>query len=760
MKKEWKTIINDKFIKGLLLVQLAIILFLALGLFEKKDTISFGQTDFEVYEEAKKDDGYVAISTTPVALKRGVYKVDLNYETDVDMENVWSVKAEDVSYDGLYANTCMLYSGMTSADMYIWLTEKIDGISVEVKYNQDSRMSVYGAFIQETNMGTGILLVTLLAIFAVIDGYLWSKFRLHKILDGGTQKDYTHKEDRCILYILILTVLTASFPLFTGYEIAAADTGYHLLRIEGIKDGLLAGQFPVRLQPNWLQGYGYATGIFYCDTYLYIPALLRIAGFPVGIAYLLYKLMVNVITVVLAYFSFSKMFANKWAAVWGTLLYALNIYRLLCMYLKDHLGQYTAMAFLPLLAYSVWRLLKEDVDACEYKQNWIILTIAATCIVQCHVLTCELALLFCVIIASFFVRNIFRKETLKQIMMSVVMILGINAWFLIPFADYMMTQQLNITGESVYTRAIQGYGSLLPQMFGVFALAGGADRAVSEGIQGEIPFTIGIALLITLLYFLYLWYCRKAENKQMKVCAVLSVIALFMSTVYFPWDRIQALGGAIAKLVSALQYPTRMLEMVALFLALLACGCIVNGSRLEKRESFYLYLGITIAMTILTTGMFFSTLLSQSPFYKIYEADAMGNAYLSGKEYLPEGTDENLLKAGRYIMSENIEIDRVQKNGTKIQFECSNTEDIQGYVEVPLLYYKGYQAKSLEDGQTFAVTDGDNHVVRIKVPEKYSGNIMVDFVSPWDWRLAEVISLVFIIGFLIIWRKERMLIKN
>ena len=52
MKKEWKTIINDKFIKGLLLVQLAIILFLALGLFEKKDTISFGQTDFEVYEEA------------------------------------------------------------------------------------------------------------------------------------------------------------------------------------------------------------------------------------------------------------------------------------------------------------------------------------------------------------------------------------------------------------------------------------------------------------------------------------------------------------------------------------------------------------------------------------------------------------------------------------------------------------------------------------------------------------------------------------
>lgn len=723
--------------------------------------MSFTASDFRINEEALPDEnGYVQLSTAPMTLERGVYKITLDYETDVDMVNLWSVKSDEASYDGLHANTCMLYSGMTTADMYIWLAEKIEDLSIEIKYAQDSHMVVYSTNVQETNLGISILLVTFLTVFAVADIYLWNAFRLKERMTNGSLDECEYKEQRSIFYIMVLIVLASSVPLFTGYEIAAADTGYHLLRIEGIKEGLLTGQFPVRLQPNWLQGYGYATGIFYCDTYLYIPALLRILGFPVGIAYLTYKFLVNIITVILTYFSFSKMFANKWSAVLGTMLYTLNIYRLLCMYIKDHLGQYTAMAFLPLLAYAIWRLLKEDVDTLEYRRNWMVLTIAATCIVQCHVLTCEITLLFCVILGIVFLSKIFRKETLKQLALAVVAILGMNLWFLIPFIDYMMTQQLNITGENVYTRVIQGYGSLIPQLMNVFSLAGGSDKNVSDGMQGEIPFTVGSVLLLTLVYFLYLWYIGKVKNRQIKVCAVLSILALFMSTAFFPWDKIQSLGGLATKLVSALQYPTRMLGFAALFLSLLACACIDIGCKLERKESFYLYIGTTLVMVVLVTGMFFSTLMSRFTFYKIYEGDAMGNAYLSGKEYLPEGTDENLLKAGRYIASEEVSISGVEKNGTKIVFECSNHENIQGYVEVPLLHYKGYQAKTSEEGTILPVTDGDNHVVRVGIPENYNGSIEVDFVSPWYWRLAEVISMVFWVGFLFAWRKERTYIKE
>ena len=613
------------------LVQVLIIAFLVLCLFKKNETVSIPEKQFHVDGESlQDDDGYAVACTVPLTLNPGVYKVDLYYETDADMSNVWSVKADSASYNGIFSNTCMLYSGKQHADMYVWLTENTDALYIEVKYGQDCQMVIHGADIQKTNMGSAIALTIVLIFSLVADFCIWNIVRQRK--GNGIANTEVKREQRTIFFVLLLIVMGASVPLFTGYEIAAADTGFHLLRIEGIKEGLLAGQFPVRMQSNWLQGYGYATGIFYCDTYLYIPALLRMIGFPVGLTYLLYKLLINIITVALSYYSFLRIFRDRWSALFGTMLYTLNIYRLVCMYLKDHLGQYTAMAFLPLLAYSIWRLLKEDTETKEYRNSWIILTVAATLIVQCHILTCELVLLFCLIIGIVFVRQIFRKETIKQLVMAVVAIVGINAWFLIPFLDYMSTQQLNITGEAVYTRTIQGAGSLLPQLFGVFALAGGADLDVSGGMQGEIPFTLGIPLVLTLIYFLYLWICGKVDNRKMKACAVLSMLALFMATVYFPWDRIQLMGGAVSKLVSALQYPTRMLEMAAVFLSLLACSCVLLNCKAEKKEGFYCYIGITVVTTVLVTGMFFSMLLSRSPFYKLYEADDMGNAYMSGKE--------------------------------------------------------------------------------------------------------------------------------
>jgi len=702
------------------------------------DSGDFSQVD----ESELTTEGYGELHSRFISCKPGVYKAILQYETNVDMDNVWSISAKKPSLDGILSNTCMLYQGENRAETYVWLTESTDTLYVKVKYLQDSQMTVQGMSLQETNLGRRMLLVILCTVFAIWDISLWKK-KQAKVCSNET-------EQRMITFCLAGVAIAASVPLLTFYEIAGADTIYHLLRIEGIKDGLLSGQFPVRIQPNWLQGYGYATGIFYCDTYLYIPALLRIMGFPVGAAYLIYKILVNIGTVALSYYSFSKMFKDKWTGVLGSMLYSLNIYRLLCLYLKDHLGQYTAMMFLPFLAYGIWRLLEEDTKSVAYKRNWIVLTIGATAIVQCHILTCELAVLFCIIIGIIFAKQIFRKQTLCQIGKAILFILGINLWFFIPFLDYMFTQQLNITGEHVYTRTIQGHGSLLPQLLGVFALSGGSDKDVSGGMTGEIPFTIGAALLVVLLYFLYLWIRGDVKTKQLKALGILSIVTLYMATAIFPWDAIQKLGGFGAKLISALQYPTRMLEMAALLLTILGCGCFLIGRKLKGRTDFYVYVGSVLVTTLLVTGMFYSTLLSASNFYKLYDEHAMGNAYLSGKEYLPVGTNEDLLLAGRVITSDGITAQNFAKDALHIKIDCTNETSSEGYVELPLLYYKGYDIINSPAGTEAKLTQGDNNVVRILLPVGFDGILEVDFVSPWYWRVAEVISVLTFIGFAIL----------
>lgn len=62
---------------------------------------------------------------------------------------------------------------------------------------------------------------------------------------------------------LALLLLFSSLPLLQDTMLSSGDLGYHMLRMMGIKDGILAGQFPVRIAPKWQQGYGYASSIFY-----------------------------------------------------------------------------------------------------------------------------------------------------------------------------------------------------------------------------------------------------------------------------------------------------------------------------------------------------------------------------------------------------------------------------------------------------------------------------------------------------------------
>lgn len=745
--------------KWILSLQLLVLIICVTGLFGKDKTWNM-ESDAFITEQ--QEDGCTALKSGDISLSPGVYRAHISYRTQDDMANAWSVEADGLSFDGLLANACMLYSGLTETDMYFWLLEGTESVRLKVICDASSEVIVQSAGITETNLGARAFLVTFLTCFIFWDILLYRK---EKTAAGNGVENLPREkeiEQRGIIFGMVVLILVSSMPLLTGYEIASADLNGHLQRLEGTKDALLAGQFPVRIHPNWLQGYGYATGVFYCDTFLYIPAFLRIMGFPLGAAYLLYKFLVNVGTVVIACESFGRIFKNRMIGLFAASLYTLNIYRLVTMYLKDHLGQYTAAMFLPLFAYGVWRLLSEDTESGEYKKIWLILTLSVTGIIQSHILTCEMTAVFSVIIGIVFIKRVFRKETLLEVGKAFLGIILLNLWFIVPFLDFMTTQKLIITGQQVYTREIQDRGSLIPQLFNVFALSGPADHDVASGMQGEMPFTIGAGSLIGLLYYGYLCLTgriRQQKKGAMKTLGIfsvaLSVLTLFMANAYFPWGKLQGLGGFMAKGISALQYPTRIYVIAAVFLSLTG-GCVLLLEwESGRKNSMWLYACSTLITLFLVTGMFFSGLLADSAFYKIYEEKSFGNSYLSGREYLPLGTDESLLKAGRVIPSEGISVKDFRKDYAGITLTCENSSGIDGYVDLPLLYYRGYQTKDMETGETLAVSDGENHVVRTEVPAGYQGTFYTSFISPWYWRLAETVTMAAWVAFLVYCLKGR-----
>jgi len=77
-------------------------------------------------------------------------------------------------------------------------------------------------------------------------------------------------------------------------------------------------------------------------------------------------------------------------------------------------------------------------------------------------------------------------------------------------------------------------------------------------------------------------------------------------------------------------------------------------------------------------------------------------------------------------------------------------------VDVPLLFYKGYQARDTNSGESLMITQGENGKVRVTLPAGYAGAFSVSFVSPWYWRAAEIISLlcVLVLGASVLWRRR------
>ena len=70
-------------------------------------------------------------------------------------------------------------------------------------------------------------------------------------------------------------------------------------------------------------------------------------------------------------------------------------------------------------------------------------------------------------------------------------------------------------------------------------------------------------------------------------------------------------------------------------------------------------------------------------------------------------------------------------------------ENESGSIELPLFAYKGYCVTD-EQGIEYITGAGSNNRLQINLPAGYTGKIYVDFHVPWYWRMAEIVSVVWI----------------
>lgn len=548
-----------------------------------------------------------------------------------------------------------------------------------------------------------------------------------------------------LLYIIF--IIAASIPLMNDFLIRGHDIYFHLMRIEGLAQGMQNGQFPVKIQPVWYDDYGYAVSVFYGDLFVYLAAFLRLLGFSLQNAYKGYLAFCNIATISIACYSFGKIFQNPYIGAFGGFLYSMSAYRLVNLYTRGAVGEYTGMMLLPLLIYACVLLLDEEKKKESLKKGALVLGVSMACILQSHMLTAEIACMVLAGVVVLYWKRVFCKEVLLAGVKAVSIALGLSAWFLVPFLDYMLCGEFNINSIRNNDILIQRQGVFLSQVFALIDNAIGQSLDLSAGTQGDFAQGAGLGLMLAipaLFVLFFMGYQKKEEKKKQRLAVTAVFVSLVMvglSTIYFPWDTLCRVAKIFQYIIVKIQFPWRFTGVATAVLALLWCAVVSYIWRqYGHKKAVALAAGVVLIMS-LSAGYFMVDLLNRGERIQIHSVTDMDSFVASGEEYLLVNTVLDDLKQENLVIEDGIEITNYKKKGTAIEFHCKNLTDIEKKMELPLLYYEGYQAACVQDDMAIEVSAGANQVVRLMVKARMDGDIRVEFHEPWYWRMAEMISL-------------------
>lgn len=748
VKKKWKPI--------LVIVELAILLIAGISYFRQVHNLiryeykgdrlkQYTREEYASCFSGEIDESYNAglydvIPKEEMFLKKGYYIYTVNYESASPDSFCWPHTYEKY-YDLVEQAVTYLEDGNHENTEGFWVNADLH-VALRFYYSGTGNARVTGFVIEETSAAANIKLFSVVVFLLALDLVLGvaaydSKYGI------TAQRKY-------IVAGLVVISMVASYPFFLGYTIDGNDLFFHLTRIEGIKDGLLSGQFPVRINPTFYNGYGYANPVFYGETLLYIPALLRLVGFRLTTCYNVFGMLVNLLTCFGSFYCFNKMFKNPSVAMASTLLYVMAPYRLVTIYLRAAVGEYSGMLFLPFVAYGLFRIFTEDIRKKEYKWCFWPLLLGLSGIIQSHVITGELTggLILAVCVMLLFLT--LQRKRLWALVKTVLFTLALNAWFLVPFADFTLTENVKVT-QAGSPELIQSTGLFIPQLMGLFPGFSLITRDAQEGMTSEMPLYLGMALVLGMILCVVMLFAAGKEERKRKKQAffflILSVLTAWMTTVYFPWDRISTMFPQmpwVASLVSAMQFAWRFLSLSSVLAAVTTgFGLLL----LRNREGVHAFAMVSVVLCLLTgiSGMylmyqyvFYREPVVQSNMLNVNTAHTVSNA-----EYTPLYSDYHAVtEIFEPRVYGGVQVNGYEKQGTNISMTVEN-DGTDGYVLLPLLSYKGYHVTS--EGQK--VTDshlstGEGAVVRVDIPAGYNGQISIKYSGFWYWRMAEMVSVI------------------
>ena len=489
------------------------------------------------------------------------------------------------------------------------------------------------------------------------------------------------------LYTLVaaITILIACMPLFTLNCIGGHDIAYHLLRVEALKTGIMAGRPFLRINMLFFGGMGYASSLFYPDLLLYFPALLRVCGVGINLSWHLFVALCIILGFASCFYSAKHIAKSSYAAMLTAVIFTLYQYHIYDIYTRSAAGEFTAVIFVPFVIAGLY-----DVICEEFKKPWLLI-IGMAGVLLCHTITAVICALLCLAAVAADIRGMIHKPVkLLRLILAAVLTLGLTAFYWLPVVEMLST--------------------------GAFSSEFTFDTAYEAAKLWEVPFNeynrMGAAVFALLLSGLLV---REREHFA-DLCALAGAVITVLATGIFPWERFGTILGFV-------QFPWRLFVITGpllafaegLYLSRLADELDGTGGRRSPDSASRIILVLVLAiMCVSAVGNFQHNTEKYYSYSSDYFDYAPFTAEVIGGEWLPVAASDReaiISHAGSAFTDNNSEIGvNRQKNELVIDKIPAGT----GYVDVPFIYYKGYAAVDAENNKSLAVTgEGRNGLVRV-----------------------------------------------
>jgi len=406
-----------------------------------------------------------------------------------------------------------------------------------------------------------------------------------------------------LLLLLLLVIPTFSTLLRPGYFPMHDDM--QAMRLLQLDKCVADGQIPCRWVPDMGYGYGYPQFNYYPPLPYYVMEAFHLSG----LGFLDSVKAVFVLSVLVSALGMYKFGKSLWGRTGGfisALLYSYAPYRAVDMYVRGAVGEFVALAFLPLILWSVKGVLEGKNKA----KLWLALSLAG--LLTSHNITTIIFIPVIIAWLAYLLITTYRspisklKTKMKPVIIASIWGFALSAFFLLPawFERSFVHLETLLQGYFNYLAHFVSIGQLL---FSNYWGYGSSEL----GPYDDMSLAIGLIHWILPLFVLFLLILlrKKKDLKMVMFFVVIGWLALFMTHLrsVFVWDRIGIL--------SYLQFPWRFLT-IATFAFSVAAGSF--GMLLVKSKKLIFVTFISLISLVL---IFYSSFFRPSRWIEITDKE-------------------------------------------------------------------------------------------------------------------------------------------